>query len=123
MELVEVQSTEVSEKPKRGPKKKVVTQSFAKRTIDLDSAKAISLFKEKVNKKPFGRDIRDHEILAFAITLLKPEHVSELQERSYSEQDRLNMAHESYMKENGKISLDQFIGKLIRGEITSGSKA
>lgn len=123
MEQVESQNTEFAEKPKRGPKKKAITQTFAKRAIDLDTAKLVFQFKEKVNKKPFGRPVRDYEILAYAVRLLKPEHIVEIQEQTYSEQDRLNMAHENYMKDNGKISLDQFIGKLIRGEITLGSKA
>lgn len=117
MEQTDIQSTETTEKPKRGSKKKAINQTFAKRAIDLDTAKLLFQFKEKVNKKSFGRPVRDYEILAFAVRLLKAEHISELQEQTYSEQDRLNMAHESYMKEHGKISLDQFIGKLIRGEI------
>lgn len=109
--------TEATEKQKRGPKKKLNTQGLSKRSMDLETIKLLTQFKEKANKKNFGRDVRDHEILACAVKQLKPEHIIELQEQTYSEQDRLSIAHDQYMKENGKISLDQFIGKLIRGEI------
>lgn len=114
--MEEMQVIENAEKGKRGPKKKL-NQGFSKRSIDLETAKTLIQFKEKVNKKSFGRDVRDHEILALAVKQLKQEHIQELQESTYSEQDRLNIAHDEFVKQNGKISLDQFIGKLIRGEI------
>jgi hypothetical protein len=49
--------------------------------------------------------------------LLQAEHLAELQQSTLSEKDRLAIAHEDYQKANGKLTLDQFIGKLIRGEI------
>ena len=85
--------------------------------LDLDTAKLLSQIKDKANKKAFGRKIKDSEIIAAGIKLITAEQISSLQEQSYTEKDRLKMAHDEYQKNHGKISLDQFIGKLIRGEL------
>ena len=59
----------------------------------------------------------EKEILSLAVKLVTDEHLKELQTQTYSERDRLSMAHDEYQRSNGKITLDQFIGKLLRGEI------
>ena len=86
--------------------------------VDLESAKLLANLKERANKKLYGRKIRDGEILAKALSLVEHKHLAELQEVTLSEKDRLYMAHEDFVKQNGKISLDQFIGKLLKGEIS-----
>ena len=85
--------------------------------IDAETARLVGQLKERANKKPFGRKIRDSELIQLGIKLIQPEHLVALQESTYSEQDRLHIAHEDFIKNHGKISLDHFIGKLIRGEI------
>lgn len=85
--------------------------------FDVENARLLFQLKEKANKKQFGRKVRDGEIIFAALKLIGSEHIAELQKATYSEQDKLHMAHEDYMKTNGKISLDHFIGKLIRGEL------
>jgi hypothetical protein len=106
--------TEIQPKPakKTLPKR----QSFLKK-IDVEAAKQLSQLKDKVNKKPFGRKVRDAELIALGLTLIEQRHLAELQEETYSEKDRLAMAHEEYQRANGKLSLDQFIGRLLKGEI------
>lgn len=91
-------------------------QSFLKK-IDLETAKLMNQLKERANKKPFGRKVRDTELISLGLKLIEPRHLAELQEETYSERDRLKIAHDDYQKANGKISLDQYIGRLIRGEI------
>ena len=91
-------------------------QSILKK-IDAETARQLAGLKERANKKPFGRNLRDSEIIALGLKLIDQKHLAELQEHTYSEKDRLHMAHEAYQKQNGKITLDQFIGRLIRGEI------
>lgn len=86
--------------------------------LDVETGKLLQQLREKVNKKSFGRKVRDNEILYLALTLVTPEHLVKLQENTLSEKDRLNMAHEEYVKNHGRISMDQFIGLLIRGEIS-----
>ncbi|MCE3009737.1 MAG: hypothetical protein LW875_03900 [Proteobacteria bacterium] len=104
----------------KAQEKKVNTskrKTFLKK-LDPETAKTLLALKEKANKKNFGRKIRDTEIIAKALTLIEPTHLEELQEATLSEKDRLLMAHEEFVKQNGKISLDQFIGKLLKGEIS-----
>lgn len=85
--------------------------------VDAETAKAIFLIKEKINKKGHGRRVRDSEVIAAGVKLIGADQIREMQETTYSEQDRLHLAHESFMKIHGKVSLDEFIGKLMRGEV------
>lgn len=113
--------TKLNEANNKESKKSGFKKGMILKKVDLETAKLIFAIKEKINRKAYGRKVRDGEILSLAIRLLGPEHIQQLQEATYSEQDRLHITHEDYVKKNGKISLDQFIGKLIRGEITQKS--
>lgn len=98
-------------------KKPQIKRTLMLKKVDLDTAKQIQQFKDRVNKKTFGRKVKDSEVLALAVSLLGTEHVLKLQESTYSEKDRLSMIHEDYQKAHGKLSLEQFIGKILRGEV------
>ncbi|GIL17045.1 MAG: hypothetical protein BroJett040_07960 [Oligoflexia bacterium] len=102
-----------SEKKASQPKKKNVLKK-----LDLETGKTLAQLKERANKKSFGRKIRDSELISLGLSLITSEHLAKLQEQTYSENDRLHLAHEDYVKNNGRISLDHFIGLLIRGEIS-----
>lgn len=104
--------TKTAEKKNAATKKKTVLKK-----VDLEAAKLLAALKEQANKKHYGRNITEGEILSKAITLLNSEHLKELQDLSFSETDRLHIAHENYVKQNGKITLDQFIGRLLKGDI------
>ncbi len=91
-------------------------QSILKK-LDPETAKALQSLKDKANKKSFGRKVRDCEIIQVALKQVSPEHIKELQEATLSEKDRLALAHEEYQKQHGKTTMDQFIGKLLKGEI------
>ena len=97
-------------------KPKTVGRSLLKK-VDSETAKLLAQLKEKANKKALGRKVRESEILSVAVKQVNLEHLKDLQESTYSEQDRLKLAHDDYQKSHGKISLDQFIGKLLKGEI------
>lgn len=113
MENIEtVQQTSGSKKKASAPKRSMMLKK-----IDLETAKQLQQFKDRVNKKAFGRKIRDAELLALAVSLLSDDHIQALQETTYSEKDRLNLVHSEFQKSHGKISMDHFIGKLLRGEI------
>lgn len=105
------QSTKGSQATKKGIPKKAV--SFAKK-VDQETAKLIYQLKEKINKKSFGRSITDADIIGKAIPLLTAQHLLELQELTYSQQDRLQLAFEAYSKENGKVSYEDFLAVLLK---------
>lgn len=93
-------------------KKKVVLKK-----LDAEAAKLLQGLSDKANKKTFGRRVRDTEIICRALTLLQPEHLAELQQNTMNEKDRLNIAFEMYQKANGKVTMGQFIDKLLSNEI------
>lgn len=113
--MEETKPTEKTSEKKSPPAKK---RNVLKK-LDLESAKALASLKERANKKAHGRKIKDSEIIAKALSLVEQQHLQELQETTLSEKDRLHMAHEDFVKSNGKISLDQFIGRLLKGEISA----
>ncbi len=78
--------------------------------IDAETAKMLSSGKEKANKKQYGRKVWDTEIIA-------AEQIVLLQEKTYSQQARLNFAHEVYLRQKGKISFNSFVRKPLKGEI------
>lgn len=111
------QNEMISSKPPtrpQTPKRRVLVKK-----IDQDSARLFEQIKDRINKKPYGRKIKDFEIMAVAIKQITAEHIKELQAQTFTEKDNLAIAHEEYQKANGKISLDQFIGKLLKGQIKS----
>lgn len=97
----------------------IVKRKNVLKKLDIDSAKLLASLKERANKKNHGRKIRDAEIIAKGLSLIESQHLQDLQEAALSEKDRLHIAHEDFIKQNGKISLDQFIGRLLKGEIRS----
>ena len=112
MELIE------NEKITKPDREKIQKPKSVVKKIDQAAGKLLSQLKEKVNKKERGRKIRESQILALGLKLIRDEHILELQQQSFSERDRLMEAHAKYQKSHGKLSLDEFIGKLLKGEIS-----
>ncbi len=99
-------------------KKVIVTKKkTVLKKLDPESARILQALKEKANKKIFGRKVRDAEIIEVALRLVTDEQINTLQEKTFSEKDRLSIAHADFVKSHGKITLDQFIGKLLKGEL------
>jgi hypothetical protein len=118
--------TQITEAPKPQKRPKAASSSkpkdkYSLKKISIETAKAIQVIKDKANKKPFGRKVKDAEVLAMAVSMISDAEIKILQEATYSEQDRLKMAHSDYVQKNGKISFDDFIGKLLRGEVQNSN--
>lgn len=118
MEVVEsvTPKAQINRKLKSEPTPK---KSSGLKKLDLESVKVRSNLRERANKKPFGRKVKESEIIGVALKLIKDEHLAALQESTYSEKNRLGLMHEQYQKQNGKLTMDQFLGKLLRGEVTN----
>ena len=120
---METQQTNDSSSKNQHQVKKVKTEKTSVlKKLDPETGKILKQLKDKINKKSFGRSIRDTEIISLSLGLISQEHIQRLQEATLTEKDRLHIAHEDYVKENGKITLDQFIGILIRGQISQTNK-
>jgi hypothetical protein len=114
-----METTSMDSSTQKSDKAKPLKQKTAMKKLDPAAAKLLAQLKEKANKKEFGRKVLEKEILSLAVRLVTDEHLKELQTQTYTERDRLSMAHDEYQRSNGKITLDQFIGKLLKGEISS----
>ncbi len=68
-----------------------------------------------LNKKDFGRRITADDYVSLAVTLLRPEHLEQIRDRSLSNQDRLRKRFEDHCAKNGKVSMDEFLGTLLTG--------
>lgn len=101
----------------KAEKKMTIKRKNVLKKLDPETAKLLQALKDKANKKSYGRKVADSAILAKALSLMDANHIQELQELSLSEKDKLHIAHESFQKQNGKISLDQFIGKLLKANL------
>lgn len=112
-----MEDSKTVEKASKEKSSTTVKRKNVLKKLDLESAKLLASLKDKANKKNYGRKIKDAEIISKALGLLESQHIQELQEMSLSEKDRLHIAHDDFQKKNGKITLDQFIGKLLKGEI------
>ncbi|WP_413942678.1 hypothetical protein [Bdellovibrio sp. HCB-162] len=112
-----------SKKTKDKETKEKITKKSVLKKLETETAKLLEALKATANKKEFGRKIRDSEIIHIGLTLVKPEHLEGLKESTYSEKDRLQIVYLEYQKEHGKLTLDQFIGKLLNGEVIRGSEA
>lgn len=112
-----MEDSKTVEKASKDKSSTTVKRKNVLKKLDLESAKLLASLKDKANKKSYGRKIKDSEIICKALGLLQAQHLAELQEATLSEKDRLHMAHEEFVKQNGKISLDQFIGRLLKGEL------
>ncbi len=102
-------------------KKPAEKQKKGLKSVDHETAKLLSQLREKANKKNFGRPVKESEILALAVRLVTPEHLKELQEVTIRDKDRVRAAFESYRKGHGKVTMDRFLGMLVRGEIKTNA--
>lgn len=75
----------------------------------------------KANKKDYGRNLRAEDLIAFALTLVLPEHILRLQESTLSNADRLEQQFKDYVAKHGSISKDAFLGRLLAESNARGS--
>lgn len=113
---IEEKSSKAAVKKSKEPKVAESKKSMLKK-LEPETAKLLNQLKDKANKKDHGRKVRDNEVIHLGLSLIESHHLDGLKESTYSEKDRLAMAHADYQKVHGKLTLDQFIGKLLKGEI------
>lgn len=68
----------------------------------------------KINKKDFGKKAKVENLIALAVSLIKPEHLKELQESTLTYADRMERDYKAYTAKYGAISKDEFLGKVYK---------
>ena len=81
--------------------------------VKKETKKKIQSLLLTINKKDFGRKIKPDDFLSIATDLIDKQHISKLQESSFSNKDRLEMHFKNYQQKNAKITKDEFIGMLL----------
>lgn len=99
---------------KPSKKEKVARATLVTKKIEPEVCKALQALKDQIDDKPIGRRIRDSEVVKLALSLIRAEHIAELKESTYSSQDRLILAHQEFVKQNGEATLEDFIDRLLR---------
>lgn len=102
---------------------KSVKSAHASLRVRRDTRKRVLAELARANKKDFGRRVRTDELIALAISLITPTHISKLQDASLSNADRLEADFRAYVAKNGPIAKDDYLGKRLRGDIGGGEIA
>lgn len=76
---------------------------------------------KKANQKEMGVKIKPDDIISVALELVTDRHIENIQEKSYSNEDRLEIRYRSYQMDHGPVSKDQFIGALLDGTLEDGN--
>ena len=107
MEEVQTEKKEKPVKPSR-----ITTLKIKKET-----KKKIQTELARVNRKEHGRPLHVDDLVAFAVSLVTPEHIEKLQESTLSNADRLERDYRAYTAQIGPMSKDEYLGKRLNGEI------
>jgi hypothetical protein len=99
-------------------KEEKVSKKYQVNTIPIRvtkaTAKTIKTLLQKMNKKPYGKNVRPDDLIQKSISLLSDEHLEEIKQASMSNSDRLELAYQEYCKTHGQISKDEFFGLLLK---------
>jgi hypothetical protein len=68
------------------------------------------------NKKKSGRKVKFDDLIELAIGLVSDEHIKVLQERSLTNEDRVDQLRQRYIETRGPITEDQFIGFMLTAD-------
>jgi hypothetical protein len=97
----------VKAKPKSSP-----TTDYIR--IRRETKKQILSDLATLNRKDFGKSITPDQYISLAITLLTPEHLDRLKGQSLTNKDRLEKKYREHCAAHGKISMDEFLGTLLK---------
>ena len=81
------------------------------------TAKSIEKKVKELNKKPLGRNVQNDDLILKSLSLLEDKDFEEIKETTLSNTDRLEIRFREFCKNHGPITKDEFIGKLIAGEL------
>ncbi len=107
-------------KPIKVTKTKPKMDSYVSLRLKRDTKRRLLMELTKANKKDLGRKIKSDELLNLALSLIETKHILDLREKSLSNTDRLDRQYHDYSKQHGPISKDDFLGRLMRGELSKG---
>ncbi|MGE3680974.1 MAG: hypothetical protein AB7G93_04550 [Bdellovibrionales bacterium] len=84
--------------------------------IDMSTQKLVSSLLAKANRKSHGRKVKASQLVQLALSKLDDADIRQLQERSLSNADRMEMKFREYCKRNSGATRDEFLGQLLEGK-------
>ena len=90
--------------------------------VKRETKKRIHAELAKINKKDFGKKVRFDELIVTVLSLLTDQHIKALQDGSLTNSDRLEILYRNYVKTNGSISKDEFMGRVIAASSIESEK-
>ena len=98
---------------KRSKSKPKTAAKCASVRIYVTGKKRASQILDEANDKEYGRSVKFPELFELAISLVTPEHIRMLQERSATNEDRKEHLRQIYIANFGSISKDEFTGFML----------
>jgi hypothetical protein len=89
-------------------------QKMANLEVSKETKKKITSAILMLNRKELGQPITPEQYLSLAISLLTPQHLEQLKTESLTNKDRLEIKYREHCKEQGRISMDEFLGFLLK---------
>lgn len=93
------------------PKRKAINDYLR---VSKETKRKILSELSQINRKDFGKPVTPDQFVSLAISLLTPEHLGLLRTQSLTNQDRLKLKYQEYCNAHGKISMDAFLGLLLK---------
>ncbi len=98
----------------KAPKAKTPVATRATMRLQRETKKRLSSELAKANKKTFGRKVRIDDLLAALFPFITDDLIQQLQTKSFSNADRLEMIYREHIKARGPITKDEFLGLLLQ---------
>jgi hypothetical protein len=70
----------------------------------------------KASARKLGRKVKLDDIFELAISLVTPEHLKMLQERSLTNENRVALLRQKYIEVHGQVGHDEFLGLMMQPE-------
>ena len=81
--------------------------------INKHTARLLRSIVAKLNRKALGKKAKADQVISKALSLLTEEHFEEIKESTYDSKDRLEIEYRKFCKQNGSISKDDFLKKIL----------
>ena len=104
------------------PEKRIpssIAPNYATIRVRKPTANRIRSILTKLNRKQYGRKVTATDLINGALAHLDEDQLKQIQQLTFSNQDRLEMEYQKHCKENGRISEDDFLGLLLGSRTNS----
>ncbi len=107
------EEVQIKETPKVVRKRKQQRSGFEAIRVKKSTAKIIKDHIKTLNKKEYGAKIVIDDLIIKLLEFARSEVLLEIQEKSLTNEDKLERTYQLYKLENPEVSKDEFLGILI----------